>query len=47
MQMSGQFTESMAFGKSCSHKIKELADFFIDLDENPRKFLMPIRTGRK
>jgi len=47
MQMSGQFTETLAFGKSCSTKIKELTDYFIDLDENPRKFLMPIKTGRK
>ena len=43
LQMTGQFTETLAFGKSCSHKVKELTDFFIDLDENPRKFLMPIR----
>jgi uncharacterized LabA/DUF88 family protein len=47
LQMSGQFTETLAFGKSCSGKIKEVTDFFIDLDENPRKFLMPIKTGRK
>lgn len=43
LQMSGQFTETVAFGKSCSGKIKELTDFFIDLDENPKKYLMPIR----
>ncbi len=43
LQMSGQFTETLAFGKSCSGKIKEVTDHFIDLDENPRKFLMPIR----
>lgn len=43
LQMTGQFTETLAFGKSCSGKIKELTDYFIDLDENPRKFLMPIR----
>ncbi|MFA5990785.1 MAG: NYN domain-containing protein [Candidatus Doudnabacteria bacterium] len=43
MQMSGQFTETVAFGKSCSGKIKELTDYFIDLDENPRKYLMPIK----
>ena len=44
LQMSGQFTETVAFGKSCSGKIKELTDHFIDLDENPRKFLMPIKN---
>ena len=43
LQMTGQFTETLAFGKSCSGKVKELTDYFIDLDENPRKFLMPIR----
>jgi len=47
LQMSGQFTETLAFGKSCSGKIKEVTDFFIDLDENPRKFLMPIKNARK
>ena len=47
LQMSGQFTETLAFGKSCSGKVKEVTDYFIDLDENPRKFLMPIKNARK
>jgi uncharacterized LabA/DUF88 family protein len=47
LQMSGQFTETLAFGKSCSGKIKEVTDYFIDLDENPRKYLMPIKTSRR
>lgn len=47
LQMTGQLTETIAFGRSCSGKVKELTDNFIDLDENPRKFLMPIKTGRK
>ncbi len=47
LQMSGQFTETLAFGKSCSGKIKEVTDYFIDLDENPRKFLMPIKGGKR
>ncbi len=47
LQMSGQFTETLAFGKSCSGKVKEVTDFFIDLDENPRKYLIPIKNGRK
>lgn len=46
LQMTGQLTETVAFGKSTSSKIKELTDHFIDLDENPRKFLMPIRSSR-
>ena len=47
LQMTGQLTETVAFGKSCSGKIKELTDFFIDLDDNPKKFLMPIRNARR
>lgn len=47
LQMTGQLTETIAFGRSCSGKIKELTDNFIDLDEDPRKFLMPIKGGRK
>lgn len=46
LQMSGQLTETLAFGKSTSSKIKELTDHFIDLDENTRRYLMPIRGGR-
>ncbi|MCX6797152.1 MAG: NYN domain-containing protein [Candidatus Doudnabacteria bacterium] len=47
LQMTGQLTETIAFGKSCSGKIKELTDNFIDLDENPRKFLMPIKNAKR
>jgi uncharacterized LabA/DUF88 family protein len=32
--------EVLAFGKSASGKLKEAADNFIDLDENPRKYLI-------
>ena len=46
LQMTGQLTETIAFGKSTSSKIKELTDHFIDLDEEPRKFLRPIRSGK-
>lgn len=46
LQMTGQLTETVAFGKSCSGKVKELTDHFIDLDESPKKFLMPIKTVR-
>jgi uncharacterized LabA/DUF88 family protein len=46
LQMTGQLTETIAFGKSTSGKIKELTDNFIDLDENPRRYLMPIKTGK-
>lgn len=33
--------EVMAFGKSASTKLKEVADDFVDLDKNTRKYLMP------
>src|SRR3989344_2788753 len=46
LQMSGQLTETVAFGKSCSGKIKELTDNFVDLDSNTKKFLMPIKNSR-
>ena len=47
LQMTGQLTETIAFGRSCSSKIKELTDNFIDLDENPRKYLMPIKNNKR
>ena len=37
--------EVVSFGKSTSGKLKEAADEFIDLDENPRKYLMGGRSG--
>lgn len=43
LQMTGQLTETVAFGKSCSGKVKELTDHFIDLDANPKQFLIPIK----
>lgn len=43
LQMTGQLVETVAFGKSCSSKIKELTDFFVDLDENPRKYLFSMK----
>ncbi len=46
LQMTGQLTETVAFGKSTSSKIKELTDHFIDLDDDPRRFLMAIKGGR-
>lgn len=43
LQISGQLVEVCAFGKSTSGKVKELADSFIDLDQNPKKFLFPMK----
>ena len=37
----GCFVEVMAFGKSSSQKLVEEADNFIDLDQSPKKFLIP------
>lgn len=37
--------EVIAFGKSASGKLKEAANSFVDLDENPKKFLIA-RTAR-
>ena len=36
----------MSFGRSSSSKLVEIADDFIDLDENPRKYLMGFRGQR-
>lgn len=36
----GRRVEVMAFGKSTSAKLREVADDFLDLDENPKKFLL-------
>jgi uncharacterized LabA/DUF88 family protein len=35
--------EVIAFGKSCSAKLIEMVDDFIDMDESPKKFLIPIK----
>lgn len=47
LQMSGQLAETVAFGKSTGKRIKELTDNFIDLDADPKKFLMPMRPVGK
>lgn len=39
----GARVEVIAFGKSASSKIVELVDDFIDLDKNPKKYLIPIK----
>ncbi|MBI4093108.1 MAG: NYN domain-containing protein [Candidatus Kerfeldbacteria bacterium] len=38
--------EVMAFGESASMKLKEAADEFIDLSEDKKTFLMPLRPFR-
>ncbi len=39
--------EVMSFGKSSSSKLVEAADDFIDLDLNPKKYLMGYSEGRQ
>jgi uncharacterized LabA/DUF88 family protein len=40
LKNQGKRVEVMAFGKTTSAKIKEVADEFIDLDETLPKFLL-------
>lgn len=39
--------EVISFGRSSSAKLKEVADDFIDMDDDPRKYLIGHRTSRK
>lgn len=40
LKSTGTTVETVAFGRSCSAKIKEQTDRFVDLDLEPRRFLM-------
>jgi len=40
LKSSGKPVEIVAFGRSASSKLKEVADDFIDLEKNPQKFLI-------
>lgn len=40
---TGTQVEIVSFGKSTSSKLREAADDFIDLSENPRKYLMGMK----
>ena len=46
LQNVGCQVEVMAFGKSSSAKLIEACDDFIDLDSNPRKYLIGYRMDR-
>jgi len=46
LQVLGQRVELVSFGKSTSTKMRELVDSYLDLDTDPRKYLMPIRNNR-
>ena len=43
LQIQGVRVELVSFGKSTSSKMRELVDSYLDLDSDPRKYLMPIR----
>jgi uncharacterized LabA/DUF88 family protein len=47
LQVLGTRVELVSFGKSTSSKMRELVDSYLDLDTDPRKYLMPIRNNRK
>ncbi|MEI7424948.1 MAG: NYN domain-containing protein [Candidatus Staskawiczbacteria bacterium] len=47
LKNQGKRVEVMAFGRSTSGKIKEVADEFIDLDDEISKFLLNERTNIK
>lgn len=47
LQVLGQRVELVSFGKSTSSKMRELVDSYINLDENPRDYMMPIRNSKR
>lgn len=49
LQILGVRVELVSFGKSTSSKMRELVDYGLDLDSDPKKYLMPIRktTSRR
>lgn len=40
LKNQGRRVEVMAFGRSTSSKLKEVTDDFVDLDENPKEYLL-------
>jgi len=46
LKSQGCQVEVLSFGKSTSARLIEAADDFIDLDQNPRKYLMTAARGR-
>lgn len=44
---NGNQVEVMSFGKSTSARLKEAADLFLDLGDNPRKYLLNHRSSRR
>jgi len=46
LNSQGVQTEVITFGRSSSNLLREATDSFIDLDENPKQFLIGYRAGR-
>ncbi|TSC72791.1 MAG: hypothetical protein G01um101470_277 [Parcubacteria group bacterium Gr01-1014_70] len=47
LKSHGRRVEVIAFGKSTSSRLKEAADEFIDISEQPEKFLIKIKGGKR
>ncbi len=47
LQNLGQQVEVVAFGRSASSKLVEKADLFVDLDRDPKKFLLSEKRERR
>lgn len=45
LQILGVRVELVSFGKSTSSKMRELVDYYLDLDTDIKKYLMPIRKN--
>ncbi|MDY6769171.1 MAG: NYN domain-containing protein, partial [Candidatus Nanohaloarchaea archaeon] len=40
LQADGVRVEAMAFGKSTAHELRDAVNAFVDMDENPDKYLI-------
>jgi len=47
VKAQGCQVEAISFGRSSSSKLREAVDDFIDMDDNPREFLIGYRATRK
>lgn len=47
LQIQGVRVELVSFGKSTSGKMREIVDYYLDLDLESRKYLMPIRNSSR
>jgi len=46
LKNQGKRVEVIAFGRSTSSKLKEIADEFIDLEDNPKKYLLKLKKDK-